>query len=154
MNIIPWKSRETGLDVFQDIEDIQRQMNRLFEFNLARPGRTGVGGAILTPAVDIIDEKENIKVCADLPGMNKDEIEVTVENNVLTIKGEKKEERETKEKGYVRSERYYGAFHRSFTLPSGVDTNKVNANYKEGVLEITLPKREDAKTRQIKVDVK
>ena len=86
--------------------------------------------------------------------MKKENIEVNVENDVLTVRGEKKEEKETKEKDYIRSERYYGAFHRAFSLPASVDASKVNASYKEGVLEITLPKKEGAKSKQTKVDIK
>ncbi|MBI3616889.1 MAG: Hsp20/alpha crystallin family protein [Candidatus Omnitrophica bacterium] len=126
----------------------------MFNVTLHRPGEKGNGGALWAPAVDIIDEKDDIRVRADLPGMKKEDIEVSVNNDTLSIKGEKKEEKEIKEKDYVRSERYYGAFQRSFTLPAGVDPQKVNAAYKDGVLEITLPKREDAKPKQIKVDIK
>ena len=104
--------------------------------------------------LDITDEKDQIKVKADLPGLKKEDIEINLENDILTIKGEKKEEKEIKEKDFIRSERYYGAFHRAFTLPASVDAAKVNAAYKEGVLEITLPKKEGAKPKQIKVDIK
>ncbi len=129
-------------------------MNRLFDFGLRRPLKAGNGGSLWAPAVDIVDEKDQIKVKADLPGLKKEDVEVHVENDVLTIKGEKKEEKETKEKDYIRSERYYGAFHRAFTLPASVDAAKVNAAYKEGVLEITLPKKEGAKPKQTKVEIK
>ena len=154
MKLVPWKTRETGLDLFQDLEDIQREMNGLCDVSFYRPVKTGNGGSFWAPAVDIVDEKDQIKVKADLPGMKKEEIEVNVENDVLTIKGEKKEEKEIKEKDYVRSERYYGAFHRAFTLPASVDAQKVNATYKDGVLEIALPKKEGAKPKQVKVEIK
>ncbi|HLF17757.1 MAG TPA: Hsp20/alpha crystallin family protein [Candidatus Omnitrophota bacterium] len=154
MKIIPWKERETGLDVFQDIEDIQREMNRLFDFSLHRPLKAGNGGKLWAPAVDVVDEKDVIKVKADLPGLKKEEIEVTVDNDTLCIKGEKKQEKEIKEKDYIRSERYYGSFNRSFTLPASVDPQKVNASYKDGVLEITLPKKEEAKKKEVKVEIK
>jgi HSP20 family protein len=154
MGLVPWKSRETGLDFFDNIEDFQREMNRLFDFKLNRSLKVANGASLWAPAVDIVDEKDQIKVKADLPGMKKEEIEVNFENDVLTIKGEKKEEKEIKEKDFVRSERYYGAFHRAFSLPAGVDAAKINAAYKDGVLEITLPKKEGAKLKQIKVDIK
>lgn len=154
MRLVPWRARETGMDLFDNLEDIQREMNRLFDFRLNRPGKSGVSATEWMPAVDVVDEKDQIRVKADLPGLKKEEIGVSVDNGILTIKGEKKEEKETKEKEYIRSERYYGAFHRSFTLPVGVDAQKVNAGYKDGVLEITLPKKEDAKSKQIKVDIK
>jgi HSP20 family protein len=154
MNLLPGRARETGLDIFEDLEGFQNEMNRLFNLTLHRPGKKGNGTALWAPVVDIIDEKDNIRVRAELPGMKKEEIEVSVNNDTLSIKGEKKEEKEIKEKDYVRSERYYGAFHRSFILPAGVDPQRVNAAYKDGVLEITLPKREDAKPKEIKVDIK
>jgi len=155
MDIMPWKPRTKGLDIFHDFENLQQEMNRLFDFTLHKPLVSPQGALpYWTPAIDIIEEQDNVKVRADLPGIKKDEIEVAVENDVLTIKGEKKNEKEIKEKDYVRSERYYGAFHRSFTLPSAVDASKVNATYKDGVLEITLPKKEEAKSKQIKVDIK
>ena len=153
MNLMPWKSRGTGLDVFTDMEDLQKEMNRLFDLRSSWPVKT-INGGIWAPAVDIIDEKDQIRIKADLPGLKKEDIEVSADNGVLTIKGEKKEEKEVKEKDYVRSERFYGAFHRSFSLPTGVDSQKVNASYKDGVLEVTLPKREDAKPKQVKVEIK
>ena len=150
MNLAPWKQRGS-LDVFQDLEDFQKEMNRLFE---SRWPAKANGNSFWAPPVDIIDEKDHIRIRADLPGLKKEDIEVSADNGILTIKGEKKEEKETKEKDYVRSERYYGAFHRSFSLPTGVDAQKVNASYKDGVLEVALPKREDAKPKQVKVEVK
>lgn len=153
MNIIPWKARGAGVDLFEDLEDLQREMNRLFDVNFPHLGKKGNGGS-WAPAVDVMDEKDHIRVKAELPGMKKEEIEISLDNNILTIKGEKKEEKEVKEKDYIRSERYYGAFHRAFTLPAGVDAQKVNAVYKDGILEITLPKREEAKAKQLKVDIK
>lgn len=151
MKLVPWKNR--SLDLFEDLEDLQQEMNRVFDLKM-RPFKLGNGDKLWAPAVDIVDEKDQIKVKADLPGLKKEDIDVSVENDVLTIKGEKKEEKETKEKDYIRSERYYGAFHRAFTLPASVDAAKVNAAYKEGVLEITLPKKEGAKPKQTKVEIK
>lgn len=153
MKLVP-RRQETGLDIFEDLEDFQKEMNRLFDLRLSRPLKIGNGGALWAPAVDIVDDKDQIRVKADIPGMKKEDIEVNVENDILTIKGEKKEEKEVKEKDYVRSERYYGAFHRSFSLPASVDSAKVNAVYKDGVLEVTLPKKEGAKPKQTKVEIK
>jgi HSP20 family protein len=154
MNLIPWKERTQGLDIFHNMEDIQKEMNRLFDFTLRPLSRTGNGGPGWLPDVDIVDEKDSIRVTADLPGMKRDEIDVAVEDDVLTIKGEKKQFKEIKNKDYIRAERYYGAFHRSFTLPSSVDAGKVQASYRDGILEITLPKKEGTRTKQIKIDVK
>lgn len=151
MGLIPWKPRDTGVDLFDNLEDFQREMNRLFDLKLHRVGHDV---KMWAPAVDIIDEKGQIRVKADLPGMKREDIEVNVENDLLTIKGEKKEEREIRDKDVVRNERYYGSFHRAFGLPVSVDAAKVNASYKDGVLEIILPKKEGAMPKQIKVEVK
>jgi HSP20 family protein len=104
--------------------------------------------------VDITEEKDRVVVKADLPGMKQEEIAVEVSEGVLLIKGERKRESETKDAKTYRVERSYGSFLRSFTLPAGVDAAKVNAAYKNGVLEITLPKLAEAKAKQIKVEVK
>jgi len=129
-------------------------MDRYFNLpTLKINGKNQLTG-IWSPRVDIFDEKDQICVKVDIPGLEKDQIDITAEEGVLTIKGEKKEEKEIKEKDCVRSERYYGSFHRSFTLPAGADTGKVDASYKNGVLEVKIPKKEEAKTKQVKVDIK
>jgi HSP20 family protein len=106
-----------------------------------------------TPAVDLYDEKDDIVVKAELPGMEKDNIEVNLSGNRLTIKGEKKQEEEVKREGYYRSERSYGSFLRSLELPTEVQTDKVKAAFKKGILEIRLPKTEEAKKKETKVQV-
>ena len=105
------------------------------------------------PAVDIYDNKNNLVIKADIPGMTQKDIDVSVEDDVLRIKGEKKNEHEEKKDNFYRLERAYGYFERSFALPANVDATKVKAAYKDGVLELTLPKKEEAKPKQIKVDV-
>ncbi|RJP27384.1 MAG: Hsp20/alpha crystallin family protein [Candidatus Omnitrophota bacterium] len=156
MALIPWRPRETWWDPFRDLEVIQNEMNRMFNSSLVRWGDRDVGlleGA-WSPAIDIYDSKDNIMVKADIPGMKKDEIEVSVHGDTLIIKGEKKQEKEVKEKDYVRTERFYGSFNRAISLPAAVDASKVNASYKNGVLELVLPKKEEAKPKQLKVDIK
>ena len=113
------------------------------------------GMEITTPVVDLdlYEEKDDIVVKAELPGMEKDNIEVNLSENRLTIKGEKKKEEEVKKEGYYRSERSCGSFVRSLELPSEVQTDKVKAAFKNGVLEIRLPKTEEAKKKEIKVKV-
>jgi HSP20 family protein len=103
------------------------------------------------PAVEILDNESEIVVKAELPGLKKEDIDINVEDNVLTVRGERKREEEVKEKGYFRSERAYGSFSRSFTLPTTVAVDKINASYKDGVLSVTLPKAEEAKPRQIAI---
>ena len=156
MNLVPWKSSENWMDPFTSLEDMQNEMNKLFNYPTMKPliKRSGQWDKIWAPAVDIHDTKDALVVTADIPGLTKDQIDVSVDNNVLTIKGEKREEKEEKKKEMVRSERFYGSFQRSFTLPVGIDQTKVNAAYKDGVLEVSIPKKEEAKANQIKVDVK
>jgi HSP20 family protein len=107
-----------------------------------------------TPAVDITEHDDQYIVKVELPGVNKDEVKITLDNNILTIRGEKKQDREVKKENYHRVERSYGSFQRSFTLPSTVKSDKIDAVYKDGVLQIALPKAEEAKPKQIEVKVK
>jgi HSP20 family protein len=106
-----------------------------------------------SPVVDIYDKGGEVVIHAELPGMKKEDIDIRVENNVLTIRGKKERKEEVKEDGYFRSERAYGAFSRSFSLPTSVDVKKIAAEYKDGVLTLSLPKADEAKPRQIEVKV-
>ena len=156
MALIPWRSHEALWEPFSELERLQSEMNKLFNTSLARHPQKGFGQLTeaWSPAIDIYDSKDNILVRADLPGLSKDEIDISVQNDTLTIRGGKKHESEHKEKEYLRKERFYGSFYRSIALPSTVDSLKVTATYKNGVLELVLPKKEEAKPKQIKVDVK
>jgi len=107
-----------------------------------------------TPAVDITEHDDQFVVKVELPGVNKDDVKIMLENNILTIRGEKKQEKETKKENYHRVERSYGSFQRSFTLPTTVKSDKIDAVYKDGILQIALPKAEEAKPKQIEVKVK
>lgn len=111
------------------------------------------GRSDLSPRVDVVENENAILVTAELPGVKADEVELTVEGDTLTLRGEKKEEHEEKEKNHHRVERRYGSFSRSIHLPSSVDPEKVVARSKDGVLTIEIPKREDAKPRNIRIDV-
>ena len=128
-------------------------MARLFGDVYLRDEDTGVRGT-WTPAVDIFEtEAHDLVVKAELPGMTREDIEVVVENSTLVLKGTKKFNADVKDENYRRIERTYGTFHRSFTLPNTVDASKVSADYKNGVLTVKLPFREDAKPRTINVEV-
>lgn len=111
------------------------------------------GQSFWQPAIDVAEDKENFVLKADLPGLKKEDIRVSVENDVLTIEGERKSETEQKEKGYHRVERSYGRFVRSLNLGTAVDDHKIKANYKDGVLEIIVPKAEKAKVKTIDVSI-
>jgi HSP20 family protein len=105
------------------------------------------------PAVDLFEDKNEIVIKAELPGMEKENVEVKLTDHMLTIKGEKKKAEEVKEENYYRSERSYGSFIRTLELPADVHADKVKASFKNGVLEVRLPKTEEAKTKEVKVKV-
>jgi HSP20 family protein len=141
------------VDPFREFAAMQDRMNRLFGNVYLRDEDTGFRGT-WAPAVDIFEtDNHDLVVRAELPGMTRDDIEVSVENSTLVLKGEKKFDAEVKEEHYRRVERTYGTFHRSFSLPNTVDTNKVSADYKNGVLTVKLPFKEEAKPRTINVEV-
>jgi HSP20 family protein len=141
------------VDPFREFAAIQDRMNRLFGNAYLRDEDTSFRGS-WAPAVDIFEtENHDLVVRAELPGMTPEDIEVSVENSTLVLKGEKKFDAEVKEENYRRIERTYGTFHRSFTLPNTVDASKVGAEYKNGVLTVKLPFREEAKPRTINVEV-
>jgi HSP20 family protein len=106
-----------------------------------------------SPVVDIFDKGGEVVIHAELPGIKKEDIDVRVENNVLTLRGKKERKEEVKEEGYFRAERVYGSFSRSFSLPTSVEVSKIAAEYKDGVLTLHLPKAEEAKPRQIEVKI-
>jgi HSP20 family protein len=115
---------------------------------------SSLGLSYWTPAVDIAEKENEYEVNVELPGVSKDDVKITVESNVLTIRGEKKQEEKTTKNGYRRIERSYGSFQRSFRLPDTINAGKIDAVYKDGVLTVTLPKAEEAKPKQIEVKVK
>lgn len=140
---------------FSDLEKIQDEMNKLFNFSLARWPQREVSllEKAWFPAIDLYDLKDNILVKADLPGMTKDDIDISIQDNLLVIKGEKKQKKEVKEGNLIKTERFYGTFNRTVSLPAEIDLDKVSATYKEGVLELNLPKKEESKPKQISVKV-
>lgn len=140
-------------DPFRDVAVLQDRMNRLFGDFLERgdPHEEGMGTGTWMPSVDIYETKDAICVRAEIPGVEKGAVNVEVRDGVLTLRGERKFEKEIKEENYHRIERSYGTFHRSFSLPSSVDEEKVTARMNDGVLEVDLPKKEQAKPRQITI---
>ena len=139
-------------DPFRDLNLLQDRMNRLFD-DAGRGWRADEPAATTTwsPAVDIFETEGEIIVKAELPGMERKEITLHLENNVLSLRGERKFEKETKDENYHRIERSYGAFSRSFSIPATVDDENIRAEYKDGVLNIVLPKKEQARAKQIKI---
>lgn len=139
-------------DPFRDLRTLQEEVNRLFSTNLTRGfGEEGIGRGAWNPSVDIYENKDHIVLEAELPGMNREDFELTVENNVITLRGERQFEKKEDSDNYHRVERSYGSFTRSFTLPQTVSAEGATAEYRNGVLRVTLPKREETKARRIKI---
>ena len=135
----------------KDLLEIQEEINRLFDTSLAKWPFTKKKGEI--PAVDVYEDKDNIVVEADIPGVDPKDIEINLENDTLTLRGKKEEKKEEKKGDYYCMERFYGEFHRSIQIPSKVDTSKIKATYKKGVLKNALPKKEEEKEKGIKIEI-
>jgi HSP20 family protein len=140
---------------FRDLISLQDRMNRMFDESYRTRGSEedwALGGT-WAPAVDIFEREGQIVLKAELPGVDPKDVQIHVENNVLTLSGERKFDNEVKKESYHRVERSYGAFTRSFHLPNTVDVGNIKADYKDGVLNVALPKREEAKPKQITINV-
>jgi HSP20 family protein len=144
----------TRWDPFRDLASFREQTNRLFEDAFLR-GRAG-DSALTTwsPAVDIYETENELVLKADLPDLNEKDLDIRIENNMLTLRGERKWEQSVSEDNYLRVERAYGTFSRSFSLPNTVNAEAIQAEYRNGVLTVRMPKREESKPRQIKVSLK
>ena len=136
----------------RDLRTLQEELNRLFSTNLTRAfDDEGIGRGAWAPSVDIYENKDHIVLEAELPGMKQEDFDLSIENNVITLRGERKFEKTDENDNYHRVERSYGAFTRSFTLPQTVSAEGATAEYNNGVLRVTLPKREETKSRRIQV---
>jgi len=147
----------TRWDPFREFVTLQNRMNRLFSDSYGSEGREALTTTTFVPAVDVYEDEHNVTLKIEVPGIEEKDIDVRVENNTLSVHGERKFEKEEKEENYRRVERQYGSFTRTFTLPSTVDTEKIEAsivaNYDKGVLKIQLAKKAEAKPKQIKIGV-
>ena len=141
---------------FRELTSIQDRMNRVFDefFGRRAPFAAETEESWgFAPAVDIYEDAHKLTFKVEIPGMEEKDLKVEIEDNTLTVRGERKMEKEVKEEHFRRRERHYGAFSRSFTLPASVDAEKIEANYVNGVLTVELPKRAEAKPKQVKVNV-
>ncbi len=143
MDIVRWRP-------FSEISSMQREMNRLFDNFISSEDREEYRG-VWRPNVDIKETSDTVVILAELPGMQKEDIKLTIRDNLLQISGDKKQVSEQKGETWHRVERSSGSFCRSFTLPSLVDSGKINATFKDGILQITLPKAEQAKPKEIAI---
>jgi HSP20 family protein len=164
-NLIPRKKDETSLPVRRDqgevgLLDLRDQMNRLFDEFFDRP--FGLSPFLREPAfmrgfapnMDVSETEKEVTISAELPGMEPEDINISLDHNILTVSGEKHAETEEKDKRYYRVERSYGSFSRSITLPEGVEEEKIDATFKRGVLKITLPKTAEAQKKSKKIAIK
>jgi len=144
----------TRWDPFRDVMSLQNRMNSLFQdFNRGQNENDPLTTAAFVPAVDIYEDEHKIVLKLEVPGMKQEDLDIQLENNTLTVRGERKFEKEEKEQNFHRIERRYGSFFRAFTVPNTVNTDNVKADYEAGVLRIALEKRAEAKPKQIKVQV-
>jgi len=143
----------TRWDPFREFSTLQERMNRLVRDSFGEGREEALTSSTFAPAVDVYEDDHNITLKIEVPGIEEKDIDVRIENNTLTVHGERKFEKEEKEENFRRVERQYGSFTRSFTLPNTVDPEKVSANYDKGVLKIALAKKAEAKPKQIKVNV-
>jgi HSP20 family protein len=151
--IAPWKAFKE-LAPLRDFERMRQEMDRLWDsFFVGGPSRKGEEAAEWLPSLDVSETKTDIVVKAEVPGMDPKDIDISLSNEVLTIRGEKKQEKEEKDENYHFVERSYGAFTRSLRLPTEVKSEKISASYKNGVLKIVLPKSEEAKKKEVKIKV-
>ena len=141
MTLVRW-------DHFRDLMNLQQQMN-LRQQQVTPRVEDSYG--TWAPPVDIFEKGDDLVICAELPGLEQDDVDISVENNTLVLRGERKRKTEFVEKDAYRLERTFGAFTRSFTLPRTVDSARISASYKNGVLELTLPKVEQVKPRKIEI---
>jgi HSP20 family protein len=146
MTIVRWEP-------FRELSTLQNEMNRLFNtvFDAPSPANGGSTLRRWMPAMDLVETADHFVLRADLPGMSQDDVKIEFEDGTLTVSGERKAEHESKNEGYYRVERAFGAFSRSLTLPQGIDPEAVTANFENGVLEIRVPKPEERKPRRIEI---
>jgi HSP20 family protein len=145
MAIIRW-------DPFRDLVSLREKMNRLFEETFTSRGEEkDLVAGTWTPSVDIYETENALILSAEVPGIDENDIEIKIEDNTLTLSGERKFEKETKEESYHRIERAYGSFYRSFTLPNYINQDKIEAHHENGVLKITMPKKPELKPRKVNV---
>jgi len=143
----------TRWEPFRELNTLQSRLNRLFEEQTRGGSEESLTAGAFVPPVDVYEDEHSIQLKLEVPGIEEKDLDIKVENNVLTVSGERKFEKEEKEENFRRVERRYGSFTRSFTLPNTVNPEDVSADYSNGVLKIKLGKRAEAKPKQIKVNI-
>ncbi len=153
MTLVRFRPVGSAVDPFRDFSEVQSEMNRLFDSFFGRSSQAGLQERVWTPAVDMYETKDELVVTAELPGIREKDIHLSITGDMLTLKGERHWAEEAKQENYYRGERWFGKFERALPLPIPVQSDKVKASYRDGVLTITLPKAEEIKSKEIKIDV-
>jgi HSP20 family protein len=143
-----------GMLTPEPVNTLQQRLNRLFEETFLPLVAEPFSIAAWCPSCDIYETETEIVVKAEIPGVKKEDVKLNIQDNVLTLSGERKFEEETKKENYLRVERGYGSFTRRFTLPPFVDAKKISAEFKDGLLEVKLPKSEEAKSKEVEIKIK
>ena len=154
MAIVKWTPYHRGWGPFQDLVTIQDRINNLFEDTMGYKDDKSLASTTWKPLVDIFEDDQAITIKAELPEIEEKDIQINLDNNMLTLKGERTLEKEEKKESYHRVERYYGSFQRSFELPTTVDRDNIAASYDKGVLKIVLPKKEESKPKKVQIEIK
>jgi HSP20 family protein len=147
MTLVKWEP-------FRDLMAMQDRMTRLIDETLSRVMKEEVGKGVWSPPVDILERGDEVVLKMDLPGVSQDEIEVKVEENILIVQGERRFTKEVLDESYIQIERPYGTFRRTFNLPRMIEHERIKASYKDGVLRVVLPKRQEAQLKQVLVESK
>lgn len=147
MTLVKWEP-------FRDLMAMQDRMTRLIDETLSRVMKEEVGKGVWSPPVDILERGDEVVLKMDLPGVSQDEIEVRVEENILIVQGERRFTKEVLDESYIQIERPYGTFRRTFNLPRMIEHERIKASYKDGVLRVVLPKRQEAQLKQVLVESK
>lgn len=156
MSLIRWNPSRELVAFPTEVLNMQREINRMFNsfFRGGTQDDSDLYASTWLPAVDVAEHDDEYHVKVELPGVSRDDVKITMQGNILTISGEKKQEKETKKSDFHRVERSYGSFQRSFTLPATVQSDRIDATFKDGILNIKVPKAEESKRKAIEVKVK
>jgi HSP20 family protein len=154
MALVRFRPFGQAVDPFRDLTDIQGEMNRLFDSFFGRPApQSGAVERVWAPAVDMYETKDEMVMTIELPGVSEKDVHLSITGDLLSVKGERHWNQDVKQENYYRSERWFGKFERTLPLPMPVQADKVKASYRDGVLTVTLPKAEEIKAKEIKIDV-
>ncbi|HET8575600.1 MAG TPA: Hsp20/alpha crystallin family protein [Methylomirabilota bacterium] len=153
MALVRFRPFSSALDPFRDLSDIQSEMNRLFDAFVSRPTLPAGVDRVWAPAVDMYETRDELVVEAELPGLSEKDIHLSITRDMLTLRGERQWSQEAKQEGLYRGERWFGKFERTVPLPVPVQADKVKAQYRDGVLTVKLPKTEEIKPKEIRIEV-